>query len=164
MNQRLFIALWPTPVVRAAIAQWQGMWTWPPHVARVKADKLHLTLHFLGDVPAPRVPELVRSSRVPFEPFELELGEAAVWPHGIAVLQPLATPVALQRLHAALASRLLQLDFTLETRAYRPHVTLARRAYSARPPQGGPGVRWQVDEGYVLVRSAGAEYEVIHRF
>jgi len=163
--QRLFTALWPPPSVREAIALWQDTWTWPRQAARVRADKLHVTLHFLGDVPALRVPELAQALRLPFEPFELELGDARIWPNGVAVLQPPLTPPALQRLHAALGGRLAQLALPVEERPYRPHVTLARRAHAATPPPRGPGVRWPVDDGYVLVRSAGdAGYEVIERF
>ena len=162
---RLFTALWPSPRVREAIALWQDTWTWPSQAARVRTDKLHVTLHFLGDVPASRVPELVQSLRLPFEPFELELGDARIWPNGVAVLQPPATPPALLRLHAALGARLARLALPVEERPYRPHVTLARRAHAATPPPHGPGVHWEVDDGYVLVRSAGGTgYEVIERF
>jgi RNA 2',3'-cyclic 3'-phosphodiesterase len=165
-SERLFTALWPTPSVRAAIARWQDAWTWPPQAARVKADRLHVTLHFLGDVPAPSVPELARALRVPFEPFELELGTAEIWPNGVAVLQPHTTPPALRQLHAALGARIAVLALPLDARPYRAHVTLARRAHAATPPLLGPGLLWPVDDGYVLVRSlpGGAGYEVIERF
>jgi 2'-5' RNA ligase len=165
-HERLFTALWPPPSLRAAIAQWQDGWAWPRQAARVKADRLHVTLHFLGDVPAARLPELVRALPVPFEPFALELGVAEVWPNGVAVLQPLATPARLRRLHAALGARIAGLGWPLDERPYRAHVTLARRAHGAKPPVQGPGLRWLVADGYVLVRSLpqGAGYEVIERF
>lgn len=163
--QRLFTALWPTTAVRAAIVQWQDAWTWPRQAALVKPDKLHLTLHFLGDVPADRVADLRGALRLPFEPFSLDWGEAGVWPNGVAVLQPLATPPALLRLHAALGERIAQLSLPLDERPYRPHVTLARRAHAAKPPPRGAALRWPVEDGYVLVRSApGGAYEVIERY
>jgi 2'-5' RNA ligase len=164
--QRLFTALWPTPAVRAALALCQDTWTWPRQAARVKPDQFHVTLHFLGDVPDERVPELAQALRLPFEPFTLDLGEPEVWPNGVAVVQPYATPSALQRLHAALGVRIASLGLPVESRPYRPHVTLARRAHAATPPARGPGLHWQVDDGYVLVRSGpgGAGYRVIERF
>lgn len=165
-TQRLFTALWPAPSLRAAIAKWQGTWDWPRQAARVKADRLHATLHFLGDVPTRRLLELAGALAVPFESFELELGVAAVWPNGVAVVEPIATPPALTGLHARLDVVLRRLEIPVDTRPYRPHITLARRAHAARPPAEGPAFRWRVDDGYVLVRSlpGGAGYEVIARF
>ena len=166
LTQRLFTALWPGPSLRAAIAEWQRTWDWPRQAARVKADRLHATLHFLGDVPTRRVPELTLALAVPFESFELELGLAGVWPNGVAVVEPLAIPPELLELHARVGAVLSRLELPVDTRAYRPHVTLARRAHGAKPPPGSPALRWRVDGGYVLVRSlpGGAGYEVIGRY
>lgn len=163
---RLFTALWPDERLRGAIAAWQDEWQWPRQAARVKAEGLHLTLHFLGDVAAPRVAEIARGLRAPAEPFELSLGQGEVWPNGVAVLRPLATPPALQRLHATLAEAIARLQVPVDPRPYKPHVTLARRAHAARAPQCGPDLAWPVRDGYVLVRSlpAGGGYEVIERF
>lgn len=166
LTQRLFIALWPTPSLQAAIADWQALWEWPRQAARVKMERLHATLHFLGDVPAHRADALRSALALPFERFELELGLGAVWPNGVAVIEPLATPPALTELHARMAEVLRGLGFEVDARPYRPHVTLARRAHGARPPADGPALRWRVDEGYALVRSlpGGGGYELIARW
>ena len=163
---RLFIALWPGDALRHAIASWQQAWSWPPRAALVKPDRLHITLHFLGDVPANRLPQLVEGLTARVEPFTLALGEGEVWPNGVALLRPQTTPPALVRLHAALSRELEQLELAVETRPYRAHVTLARRAHGAIPPQQGPGLPWRIDSGYVLVRSlpGGAGYDVLARF
>ena len=163
---RLFIAIWPEEEVRLAIGSWQQTWDWPPRAARVKPERLHLTLHFLGDVPADRLPDLARELRVAFESFTLELDQGEVWPNGVAVLRTDADPAPLLRLHAALRRRLVGMDMPVDSRPYRAHVTLARRAHGARPPPQGPALRWQIDSGYVLVRSlpGGAGYEVLERF
>jgi 2'-5' RNA ligase len=163
---RLFIALWPGEALRRAIASWQQAWSWPPRAALVKPDRLHLTLHFLGDVPASRLPQLVEGLTARVEPFTLALGRGEVWPNGIALLRPDATPSALVRLHAVLGGELEQLGLPVETRPYRAHVTLARRARGAVAPPQGPDLRWRIDSGYVLVRSlpGGAGYDVMARF
>jgi 2'-5' RNA ligase len=164
--QRLFIALWPDPATRTAIARWQQAWDWPARAAPVKADRLHLTLHFLGDVPAHRLGEIAQGLRGPFEPFELALGHGEVWPNGIAVLEPAETPLQLGRLHASLHDAVAALGLAVDTRPFRPHVTVSRRARGAKPPARHARLRWRVDEGYVLMRSlgGGAGYQVVERF
>ncbi len=164
--QRLFIALWPSQALCHAIARWQQAWDWPPAASLVAPQQLHITLHFLGNVPSHRLPELVQGLRVPFECFSLAFGQGTVWPGGLAVLQPDATPAPLARLHAALRDRLVGLNLPVDARPYRAHVTLARRAQGAKPPAQGPALSWPIDAGYVLVRSLpdGAGYDVIERF
>jgi 2'-5' RNA ligase len=163
---RLFTGLWPDNALRAAIAQWQGQWQWPQRASIVKADRLHLTLHFLGDIDASTLPALTKALRVRFEPFELEFGRAGVWPNGVAVLEPHSKPLQLLALHERIGAALRALKIPLDTRPYRPHITLARRAFSARAPQQGPGLQWRAESGFVLVRSmpGGAGYQVIERF
>ena len=163
---RLFMALWPQPGVRAAVAAWQQAWQWPPRAALVKTERLHATLHFLGDVDAARLPALLAGLRVPFEPVELTLGRAEVWPGGIAVVRPLEVPASLLQLHADLAQALRSLDIPVEARPFRVHVTLARRAVGARPPLQSLDLAWRADQGYALVRSlpGGAGYQVLQCF
>lgn len=161
---RLFTALWPDPVVRAAIAQHQQAWAWPPRAAVVKPERLHLTLHFLGEVPTQRLPELAGGLHASFDPFTLELRHGEVWPNGVAVLQPARVPEALALLHAAVGQAVAGLGVAVEGRPYRPHVTLARRARGARPAQAQ--LTWRVDAGYVLVQSlpGAGGYSVLKRF
>jgi 2'-5' RNA ligase len=163
---RLFIALWPDPATRAAIARWQDTWAWPPRSAPMKAERLHLTLHFLGDVPAHRLPELTAGLRAPFEPFTLALGHGEVWPNGVAVLEPAHAPRELECLHAALREAVTALGLPVDSRPFRPHVTLSRRARGATPPARQPRLGWLVEDGYVLVRSlpGGTGYQVLERF
>ena len=163
---QLFLALWPDPATRETLASRQRGWTWPDRAALVPPGRLHLTLHFLGDVAQPRLAALVQVLQVPCEPFALELGLDEVWSRGVAVLRPESAPDGLLRLHAALAQRVASFDLPPDTRPYRPHVTLARRAAGARPPPQGPRLHWPIDQGYVLARSLpdGAGYQVLERF
>jgi 2'-5' RNA ligase len=162
---RLFLALWPGPEVRAAMAQYRDTWRWPDKAAQVRAEKLHLTLHFIGDVERERLPEL-RQIHIPFEPFDLKLGYPDLWPHGIAVLRPHIVPAGLMQLQAALGSELQRLAVPFDAREFRPHVTLARRAGEAALPQQPAQIDWHVD-GYVLVESefdANRTYTVLARY
>ena len=149
---RLFIALWPDEAIRHQLAQRRDAWTWPRSTSPVRSDRLHVTLHFLGGVERELIPELSDALAVPFAPFALELGRAQLWPHGIAVLEPLAVPAALMHLHARLEKALAGAGIVTDARAYRPHVTLARRAGGTTPPADAAPLRWHVG-GYRLMES-----------
>src|SRR5688572_4357046 len=108
--QRLFIALWPSEAVRAALAAAQQRWVWPAAAAVVRPDKLHATLHFLGDVAVDRIDALAAAIDVAAPPFELRPKAQTVWRGGIAVLETDAPP-ALLALHATLGDVLAGLVF-----------------------------------------------------
>lgn len=163
---RLFLALWPDDSSRQALLAWRDAWEWPAGASPIRPERLHMTLHFIGPVPAARLGEVVSQLERPSESFTLDFGRAELWPHGIAVVCPLVIPSALRRLHGELGEALRRLDLPLEERALRPHVTLARRAHGALVPSAGPAVRWDLKEGYALVQSMprGEGYRVLHRF
>ncbi|TQK06880.1 RNA 2',3'-cyclic phosphodiesterase [Herbaspirillum sp. SJZ107] len=160
---RLFLALWPDPAVREALRAWRDAWTWPRGASPVHTDKLHVTLHFLGDLPTARLAALADGFAVPFSPFALRFERGALWHNGIAVLEPSEEPPGLLDLHARLSQALVGLGLQPEARTYRPHVTMARRAKGAEVPAGGPAVHWQVDR-YVLVESRGGSYTVLRDY
>jgi 2'-5' RNA ligase len=161
---RLFVALWPGPRVRQALVARRDGLPWPAGAAPTPSDKLHLTLHFIGQVPAARVAEIAMALQVPVSPFELRLDLAEGWRGGVAVLRPSVPPPRLLRLHGDLAAALRQLSLPVETRAFRPHVTLARRAGAARPAAPTEPLRWRV-AGYALVLSRpDGRYELLRRY
>lgn len=161
---RLFLALWPDDAVRAQLRAWRDAWTWPRGATPVHTDKLHLTLHFIGNVDAARLPALLDGLALPVSPFTLRLGQPALWHNGIAVLSPHEEPQALLDLHAGLSARMPGLGLVPEQRRYRPHVTMARRAAGAGLPQAGPEIVWEVDR-YALVESRqGDGYTVLREY
>lgn len=163
---RLFIALWPDAGVRDALAQWRDGWSWPRQATPVKTERLHLTLHFLGEVDDQRIAELAAALSTGFTPFTLSLGQSRLWPHGIAVLEPLAIPEPLTILHATLGRSLQRLGMATDARPYRAHVTMARRAAGAIAAAGGPAIEWPV-ERYALMRSypgQGGGYTTLHTY
>lgn len=163
---RLFIGLWPDGVTRDALMAWQQSWTWPGTASLVRPERLHLTLHFLGDVPAMRLGDLVAALRVPFAHFSLRFGHGELWPRGTAVVLPEHVPDELDKLHSNLSTALERIGMHAESRPYRPHVTLARRAFGAAMSLEPPRLNWQVNDGYALVRSlpGGRGYEILERF
>ena len=162
-QSRLFIALWPDPQVRHVLRAWRDAWDWPRGATPVKHERLHMTLHFLGSVSTARIPELRDALAVPFEPFDIEFGQPKLWPHGIAVLEPHAAPGQLVQLHADLGRVLQRLYMPVEERAFKPHVTMARRAVKAAPPEGGPALTWAVDS-YALMESTAGGYSVLQQY
>jgi len=162
---RLFMALLPDSAVRRSLADYRDGWRWQGRPARVRDEKLHITLHFLGNVARTRLPELRAALAVPFASFDLVLGRPALWSHGIAVIEPLAVPDELRALHAALKESLCRLGLPVESRPFRPHVALARHAQQAVSPAQAIDALWHV-EGYALLESSleTGEYRVLARY
>jgi 2'-5' RNA ligase len=159
---RLFIALWPPASTRRALQDWQRRWEWPASAAVVAPEKLHLTLHFLGAVPPARLPQMRAGLAVPFAPFELQLTRVESWPRGLAALCPGEIPPPLSALQGALGDALRALDWPVEPRRYRPHISLARKAFGAVAPADAPALRWRV-RSYALVLSDGG-YRTLQRY
>ena len=152
---RLFFALWPDARVRGALLERQRHWHWPPRARPTPPAKLHVTLHFLGDVPRERIPGLLAlRAGLPSGPYgALRLDSAALWRGGIAVLESAAPPAGLAELQARLGALLRREGFATEAAArFRPHVTLARAAQGAEPPQAVEPIDWLADD-VVLVES-----------
>jgi 2'-5' RNA ligase len=151
---RLFLAAWPTDEVRKRIVAWRERAEWPAGAALVPAERLHLTLHFIGSVPVGRLEALQQAlPTARAQPFTLRLAQAQVWPAGVAVLEPQGTPQELLALHADLAGVLRSQGLAVEARAWRAHVTVSRKAQGARLPPLLDHIRWPMQGGYVLARS-----------
>jgi 2'-5' RNA ligase len=163
---RLFLAIWPDAAVRAGIAEHADGWALPTGCLRYQPQDWHVTLHFIGGLAMERIGGLADAVDLPVEPFHLLLDKPQVWPRGIAVLGVTRVPAALAELQRRLGAALAGFGLPLEQRAYRPHVTLARRAAGAVAPRGGAPVAWPVQD-FALVVSTGdmrRRYEVIARF
>jgi 2'-5' RNA ligase len=164
---RLFIALWPPAGVRDAIARWQAGWQWPERASIVAPERLHATLHFLGDVTPERVLDLKYVLKpVPTPGFDLHFGKPEMWQHGTAVVRPEQSPTALRGLHARIGLALAGIGMRPDERPYRPHVTLARRATGATPPAQPADFVWEARQGFVLAQTLpGARgYEILEKF
>lgn len=151
---RLFFALWPDDETRTRLAQVAQACSPRP----VAAEKLHMTLHFLGACSDEQQACYVQAvSAVECEPFELQLdclgGRARSGIQWLTASQP---PAALSRLVETLAEALAPCDYTPEKRPFLPHVTLARKVRKPRVRTGLPAITWKVRD-FVLVESVEAE-------
>ena len=158
---RLFLAIPFPPEVRAHLTEAQqqlraqgvrGNFSRP--------ENLHLTLAFLGETP--RCRDAARALAATEDRcFSLTLGGFGrfgdVWWMGVEPCPPL------EALAGALQTRLRDAGFNLESRPFRPHITLLRQAQGpagARPDL--PPVSMTVDR-VVLMESLRREGRLIYR-
>ncbi len=163
---RLFLALLPGPAQQPALAAHRDQWLWHGDEAVYATADWHITLHFLGPVPRSRLAELVQALHLPMAPCVLEFGTAQIWRKDLAVLCPLSVPDALLQLHLDLGMKLQDLGLPVESRTYRPHVTLARHAGNAIAPAQPASFSWPVT-AYALMESTGdtlRRYRVLAHF
>lgn len=167
---RLFFALWPTPATQKSWHHDLGPWLDPFGGHRVPAANLHLTVAFLGEIAGDRMNDLIRlGDDLPTDAITLRFDRIESWKNArVACLRPTQSPVALERLAGQLATGLRMAGVVLESRHFKPHVTLARQTtIPAASLPVWPVLEWQVP-ALALVRSrlspAGSEYAVLHEW
>ena len=150
----------------------------------VNPEAVHLTLKFLGDVPASQVDAVsaaLEGAAAAAHPFDLDLRGLGAFPD---LRRPRVLWVgvggdleALQRLYEALEEALAPLGFPPEGRAFTPHLTLARLRDGTSPQERAraaahlTSLEWEegaaVPVGGVslmrsTLRSGGAVYSRLH--
>lgn len=175
-SARVFFALWPDAAVAARLHAIAQQWHGSLGGRVMREDSLHATLVFIGDIEMTRLAALLDlASDIQLPGFEMAFDSRGCWRHNhIAYLGMHPLPEALQNLQFELASRVQAAGFTIEKRAYSPHVTLIRKAECSNPPKENPinknpaePVAWTVRD-FVLVKSSiyanGSRYEQIGRW
>jgi RNA 2',3'-cyclic 3'-phosphodiesterase len=166
MSDRLFFALWPDDALRESLEHELPALVRDISGKAQRPDQWHVTLEFLGSVPADRQ-SAVRAApeRVAVEAFEVNFDAVDHWRRPqVYCLAATETPPALARLVTELRAALWAQGFVPESRDYRPHVTLARKVRAAMPAPLATPIRWPADR-FALVRSvtepAGSRYEPV---
>lgn len=165
-TRRVFLALWPDDCVREQLALHANQWTWGAGCEQYQPADWHVTLHFIGNVGANQSVQIAANAGVPIQPFELVMDQPSIWHQGLAVVGATKVPKPLQSLHDRLGQVLRRMGLNIETRPYRPHVTLARQAGEAILPTKCLPVVWRV-RSFALVVSTGDRihrYQVIHQY
>lgn len=124
---RLFVALRPPPPVRATLLAIGG----GVEGARWQSDEqLHLTLRFVGEVPRPQAEDVAAALggiAAPAIAARLEgVGRFERRGHTDSLWARVAPAAALADLARKVSQALTRAGIVPETRAYLPHVTLAR--------------------------------------
>ena len=125
-----------------------------PGFRAVPAANWHITVHFLGDQPLSKLEALSEdidrlAPGLP-HPGPFPLARMGLFPHptqgNLIAAEGLAT-AAMNEWHQALYQSLVSLGVPVESRPWRPHITLARRrAYRARhiAPAADLALDWTV--------------------
>ncbi len=180
---RLFVGIRLPPEVRASLVRAQDrLRRTGARVSWVRPENLHLTLVFLGDTFAARVPGLVAAldgAAAAVRPFDLAIGGLGSFggPRSPRVIWAGADPAppGLAELHTRAAEAFRRLGVALEARPFAAHVTLGRVRSSRgtdaltsvlrSPMNPPPGGRLAVDRAD-LMRSelgpGGPVYTVLH--
>jgi 2'-5' RNA ligase len=164
---RTFLALWPDPAVRAALADRAAAAARNTGGRAPRTDALHLTLVFIGATAPDKVePLAAMMDSILMPPFALQFDRSGWFRNtGVAWLGAKSPPEPLLELQHALARGATRLGFSLDVRPYVPHLTLARNAHRPPEPALGAPVDWPVD-GFVLVESRlspdGPKYSILH--
>lgn len=97
----------------------------------VKAENIHITLRFLGDITTTMVKKISEElKKIQFPPFEVEFRDVGVFPSlkriNVVWIGIKKGVTELIDLYSQIESRLNKIGFRPETRGFRPHITVAR--------------------------------------
>ncbi len=161
---RLFTAVDLSDEARGAIAAEQarlGRAMQRPSMRWVRPEHLHLTLVFIGEVPADRASSLVETigHGIDQAPFAVALGGIGTFPPGrpprilwLGVVEGARGVIDLER---TVRERVVAIGVAVEGRAYHPHLTLARwresHAADRRLPESPARVIARVDVSQVTL-------------
>lgn len=167
-SRRVFFALWPDPAVaeKLATAALKAHALCGGRIMRL--ETLHLTLAFIGDVPAMSIESVAQAaSLVSGDAFSLSLDRCGCWRHNRIVWAGASEPpLALIRLVGQLNDRLFDAGLPFDARDFAAHLTLLRNARCVPLPTF-EAIAWPVAE-FVLVESqlsaSGAAYTIIGRW
>ena len=165
--KRLFFALWPNNATRKQIAKINQS-IHSEGLRKVKADNLHVTLVFLGNVDAELEAIIrLRMKNISVQDFSICFDRFAFWRKPrILCLTTQQYDQQLLILVDALRKELERCGMIMEDRAYKAHITLARKARRLIEIERQP-IAWQA-QSFCLVESLstpdGVHYQVLQRW
>jgi RNA 2',3'-cyclic 3'-phosphodiesterase len=149
---RAFFALSPDDEVRETLAALGRDVARRCRGRAVSPENAHLTLAFIGDVGKEALPVLQSvGDLAPKTGFVVGFDTLGAWrASGVAWIAPATLPPPLLTLQSTLTNALGKAGFELETRPFRPHVTLARRCLQPLPRAQCPPILWRADKLYLV--------------
>ena len=151
---RWFFAALPDPAVRLRIGAAAAVLPLPARGAAVPADNHHMTLAFVGAVPADGVAKLQGIGGAQRSPgFTLRFDAYEYWPKPeVVVAAARMVPPALEQLWLRLHAELATQGWASAPKRLRPHITLARNIAQAPVLPPMPAFEWSV-RALALMRS-----------
>jgi 2'-5' RNA ligase len=165
--KRLFFGLWPDQAIRTQCCRIMDKLP-ATELRPVAASNLHVTLLFLGSVTAEREAAMVAEAAcLPVLPMRLIFNGISYWKKpGILCLTSDDFDRQVAILSEQLAAIAVRNGISIDERAFRPHITLARKVKQTYEVEFEP-IAWHADD-FCLVEScsleSGVEYRVISAF
>lgn len=167
---RVFFALWPDAAAASRLNSLAGEGARRFGGRKMRAETMHITLAFLGEVPLDRLPAAqAAADRVRVSPFCMRLDRLGFWRHNRIFWAGCSeTQRELADLAGQLQSRLRDAGFALEDRPFAPHVTLVRKVVGKPGAEPlSPAIEWTCRE-FLLVHSVpsaeGSAYQPLARW
>lgn len=163
---RVFFALWPEPALRRQLHALALRYQERFGGNAMRAETMHLTLLFLGEVSRDNIRKLQRQvDALEMAPFSFHLTRIACWRHNrIAYAAPEENVAPLQTLSEALRILADIAGVEFDRRNFTPHVTLLRKMTQAFEQQPIQLPEWKVN-AFALVESStlnqGASYRTL---
>ena len=172
---RVFFAIWPNAAAQRRLAELAERLEAVCDGRKVRAENIHLTLVFLGEVSIDRLDALCQAANevqgTGVRAFNFAVEEVSYWKHNrIAYAGTAKAPQGLLDLVDALQSALSAAGFAFDQQAsYVPHITLVRKARCPAPstelrrglPELAQPIVWPVRE-WVLVKSEQANGRLVY--
>jgi 2'-5' RNA ligase len=154
---RLFFALWPDAPTRRELEALAHDVALAAGGKPVPAEKIHLTLAFLGEVAAERQAQAIRAAQeTRGGAFTLPLDRVGSFRRArVAWAGTSSPPAALLDLQADLARGLAERGFVLEDREFAAHLTLARKIAKPVPPASMKPIAMRADALALVLSEAG---------
>jgi len=131
MNKRIFIAIDIPDEVKRELLSYEKRWR-NLNIRWTNFYKLHITIEFLGEIDKNKLESIINASKITvsnLKPFNIRLDKIILGPDSVQAKMFWATvhiDANLMKLKKLLHKNLLEQNFNLEDRTFKPHITLAR--------------------------------------
>ena len=160
-TRRLFFACWPDEGIRRGIIERRGLIEGLSR-RRVPDHNLHLTLLFLGNQPADRLPELIEAAdRLDGSGFVLRLDRFGWFPGARVAWLGGPAPEAARGLVEQLSDSCRALGLRFDRGRFHPHVTLFRKVERRPVFPSVAELSWPVGEFALIESIPSRAYQVL---